>query len=80
LFQQLAVVRVYTKAPGKPPEKHHPFTLRRGQSIEDVARLVHHELAGSLRYARIWHASGAGPQQVGRDYAVADGDVVELHT
>lgn len=80
LFRQLAVVRVYTKAPGKPPEKDHPFTLRRGQSVEDVARLVHKDLAGSLRYARIWHADGAGPKQVGREYLVADGDVVELHS
>jgi ribosome-interacting GTPase 1 len=79
LFRQLAILRVYTKAPGKPPEKDRPFTLRRGQSVEDVARLVHKELAGSLRYARIWHAGGAGPQQVGRDYLVADGDIVELH-
>jgi hypothetical protein len=80
LFRELAIVRVYTKTPGKPPEKDHPFTLRRGQSVEDVARLVHKDLAGGLRYARIWHAGGAGPQQVGRDYAVADGDVVELHS
>ena len=80
LFQELAVLRVYTKTPGKPPEKQHPFTLRRGQSIEDVARLVHKDLAATLRYARLWHANGAGPQQVGRDFRVADGDVVELHT
>ncbi len=80
LFERLAVVRVYTKTPGKPPEKDHPFTLRRGQCVEDVARLVHKDLAGGLRYARLWHADGAGPQQVGKDYRVADGDIVELHS
>jgi hypothetical protein len=80
LFRQLEVLRVYTKAPGKPPETRHPFTLRRGQRIEDVARLVHKDLAASLRYARLWHADGSGPQQVGRDFPVADGDVVELHS
>src|SRR5690606_22234435 len=30
LFRELAIVRVYTKAPGKPPEMERPFTVRRG--------------------------------------------------
>lgn len=79
LFRHLGVVRIYTKAPGKPPEKDRPFTLRRGQTIEDVARLVHKDFAASFKYARIWGVSGFAGQQVGRDHAVADGDVVELH-
>lgn len=79
LFRHLGVVRVYTKAPGKPPEKDRPFTLRRGQTIEDVARLVHKDFAASFKYARIWGVSGFAGQQVGRDHVVVDGDVVELH-
>jgi hypothetical protein len=80
LFPHLGIVRVYTKAPGKPPDKDRPFTLRRGQTVEDVARLVHKDVARSLRYARVWGKSGFDGQQVGREHAVADGDVVELHT
>ena len=80
LFSHLGIVRVYTKAPGKPPEKARPFTLRRGQKIEDVARLVHKDLAHSLKYARVWGKSGIPGQHVGREHVVADGDVVELHT
>lgn len=79
LFLHLCIVRVYTKAPGKPPEKDRPFTLRRGQTVEDVARLVHQDVARSLRYARVWGKSGFDGQQVGRDHGVADGDVIELH-
>jgi hypothetical protein len=80
LFARLGIVRVYTKAPGRPPDKARPFTLRRGQTVGDVARLVHKELARSLRYARVWGTSGVAGHQVGRDHPVEDGDVVELHT
>jgi ribosome-interacting GTPase 1 len=80
LFGHLGIVRVYTKTPGKPAEKERPFTLRRGQTIEDVARLVHKDLAHSLKYARVWSRTGIQGQHVGREHPVADGDVVELHT
>ncbi|MEK7445285.1 MAG: GTPase [candidate division NC10 bacterium] len=79
LFGHLDIVRVYTKAPGRPPERARPFVLRRRQTVADVARLVHKDLARSLRYARVWGRSGFDGQQVGRDHPVADGDVVELH-
>jgi hypothetical protein len=79
LFRRLGVVRVYTKAPGKPPEHSHPYTLRRGQTVEDVARLVHQDIAAALKYARVWGRSGFAGQQVGREHLVEDGDVVELH-
>jgi ribosome-interacting GTPase 1 len=80
LFRNLGVVRVYTKAPGKQPDRQRPFTLRRGQGVEDVARLVHQDVARTLRYARVWGKSGFDGQQVGRDHRLEDGDIVELHT
>jgi ribosome-interacting GTPase 1 len=80
LFSHLGVARVYTKAPGHPPDRGRPFVLHRGQTVEDVARLVHKDLARSLRYARVWGTTGFGGQQVGREHPVADGDVVELHS
>ncbi|MBI3043203.1 MAG: TGS domain-containing protein [Betaproteobacteria bacterium] len=80
LFGHLGIVRVYTKAPGKPAEKDRPFTLRRGGTVEDVARLVHKDLTHSLKYARVWGKTGIQGQHVGREHPLADGDVVELHT
>jgi ribosome-interacting GTPase 1 len=79
LFRALGVVRVYTKAPGRPPERDHPFALRRGQTVEDVARLVHQDIAQSLKYARVWGRSGYDGQHVGRDHRIEDGDVLEFH-
>jgi hypothetical protein len=79
LFAHLGILRVYTKSPGKAAERNRPFTLRAGQTVEDVARLVHQDLARSLKYARVWGKSGFDGQHVGREHALADGDVVELH-
>jgi hypothetical protein len=79
LFAELGVVRVYTKVPHRPPDLSRPYTLRRGQTVHDVAVMVHKEVAGSLKHARLWRRPGAEGVQVGRDHFVEDGDVLELH-
>jgi len=78
LFRHLGIVRVYTKAPGKPPDHERPFTLRRGETVAQLARLVHKDLAQSLRYARVWGGAGFDGRHVGRDHVLTDGEVVEL--
>ena len=79
LFDGLGIVRVYTKIPGRPADTKRPYTVRRGDTVLDVARLVHKEIAESLRFARVWGSGQFDGQQVGADHPVADGDVVELH-
>jgi ribosome-interacting GTPase 1 len=81
LWKALGLVRVYTKAPGKPADHARPFTLRAGeQTVGDAARLVHRDMARTLKYARVWGRSvTADGQHVGRDHRLADGDVLELH-
>lgn len=79
LFAHLGIVRVYTKVPGKPPDLERPYTVRTGDSVLDVARLVHRDFVDTLKYARLWSRTGIDGQQVSRDHRVADGDVVELH-
>lgn len=80
LFAALGVVRVYTKLPGQPLVRERPFTLRRGDTVLDVARLVHQDMAHTLKFARLWGSSAFEGQQVGPEHCVTDGDVVELHT
>ena len=80
LFDRIGVVRVYTKVPGLPADMGRPFTVRSGQTVLDVATLVHRDIAASLAYARIWGTGWFDGQQVGRDHPVRDGDVIELHT
>jgi hypothetical protein len=61
LFEQLGVVQVYTKLPGRPADQSRPFTLRRGQTVHDVAVLIHKELPGRLTFARLWRHEIEGP-------------------
>ncbi len=79
LFERLGVVRVYAKLPGHRAEKSRPFTLRRRQTLADVAPLVHRDLVRALRHARPWGAPGFEGQQVGPEHRIADG-VVALHS
>ena len=79
LFDRLGVVRVYTKIPGQPPDLKRPFTVRRGQTVEDVATLIHKDLVAQLRWARLWRGDIEG-LQVGKNSVVEDGDILEIHT
>jgi ribosome-interacting GTPase 1 len=79
LRRGLDVVRVYTKVPGKEPDMERPFTVFRGDTVADVAYLVHRGMAEGLKHARVWGSGKFDGQQVGRDYEVADGDILELH-
>src|SRR5215469_536728 len=79
VFTALGIARVYTKPPGHPPDRTRPFIVRRGNTVSDVARLVHQDVARSLKYARLWGSGAFDGQQVGPDHVIADGDVVELH-
>jgi len=80
LFRALEIVRVYTKTPGKSADTDKPFTVRRGDTVLDVARLVHKDIARGLKFARIWGAEVFDGQQVGPDHLVCDGDLVEMHS
>jgi hypothetical protein len=79
LFRGLEIVRVYTKSPGKPPDMDRPFTVRRGDTVADVAKQVHQEIARDLKFARMWGKSVYDGQQTGPEHVVEDGDIVELH-
>lgn len=81
IYESLDVVRVYTKSPTKKdPDYDKPYTVKRGQTLLDVAELVHRDFAENLKYARVWGAAIHPGSQVKGDYVLHDKDVVELHT
>lgn len=80
VFDALEIVRVYTKHPKeKEPDKTKPFTIRRGETLVEVARHVHRDMADSLKSARVWGEAVHDGTNVKPDYEPLDGDVVELH-
>jgi len=79
LWELLAVIRVYTKQPGQPPDRDKPFTLAVGSTVEDLAHEIHRELVEKMKYARIWGDGRFSGQQVRRDEPLRDKDIVEIH-
>ena len=57
-----------------------PNTLRKGDTVLDLARLVHKDIAAGFHHARLWGGGTFDGQQEGADHVLADGDIVELHT
>jgi hypothetical protein len=78
-FEAFDIIRVYTKEPGKPADRHAPYALPRGATVGDLAARIHKEVLESMRFARVWGPSAFDGQAVQRDHVLAEGDVVEIH-
>lgn len=79
IYRMLDIVRVYAKKPGKPADMKDPFTMPTGATVQDLANLVHRELAQKLRSARAWGENIHDGQNVHRTYQPSDKDIIELH-
>ena len=79
LYDLSGVIRVYTKAPGKEPNKMAPFVLPRETTLEELASKIHKDFKNKLKFAKIWGSGMFDGQMVQRDYILQDGDVVEIH-
>ena len=81
IYRCLNVVRVYTKQPNsKEPDMEKPFTVRQGETLLDVAELIHKDLADNFKTARVWGNVLHPGTSVKGDYEVQDQDIVEIHT
>jgi ribosome-interacting GTPase 1 len=79
LFERLEIIRVYTKARGKAPDRSAPFVLKKGATVEDLAGKIHKEFVEKFKFAKVWGDEVYDGQMIQRDYVLQDGDVVELH-
>jgi ribosome-interacting GTPase 1 len=79
LWELLAVIRVYSKRPGKQADLDRPFTVPAGSSIEDLARHIHRDLPGMMKHARLWRPGRPEGQLVHRTELLRDKDIVEIH-
>lgn len=80
IYKALDVVRVYTKLPNaKEADMSHPFTLRRGGTLLDMAGQVHKDYLEGLKFARVWGSAVHDGTVVKGDYVLHDKDIVELH-
>jgi small GTP-binding protein len=81
VFKTLDIIRIYTKEPSKRDPSPKPFTLRKGATLQDLAKSIHGEFIKNFAYARVWAKRLVfSPQKVGLTFALEDGDIVEIHT
>ena len=79
LWELLAIIRVYSKEPGRPPDLHKPFVVPAGATVADLARQIHRDLPERMKFARLWGHSRFEGQQVHKTEPLRDKDVVEIH-
>ncbi len=79
-YELLGVIRIYTKAPGREPDRGNPFVLPEGSTVEDLAESIHKDLLRQMKYAIVWGSGKFSGQRVSREYLLADEDVVEIVT
>jgi hypothetical protein len=81
LFESLGVIRIYTKEPGMRVHSDHPFALRRGATVNELAKNIHKELVLNFLFAMVWAKRlRFSPKKVGLNFVLEDGDIVEIHT
>jgi ribosome-interacting GTPase 1 len=81
LFESLGVIRIYTKEPGMKVHSDHPFALRRGATVNDLAKNIHKEFVSNFLFAMVWAKRlPFSPKKVGLNFVLEDGDIVEIHT
>lgn len=78
LLRELGVVRVYTES-ASPKKDDRPYTIRRGQTVAEVATKIHKDLARDMKFARLFR-DGGPPRRIGRGFVLSDGDRIEIHT
>ena len=79
LYEFSGVIRVYTKVPGKEPNRAAPFVLPKMTTLEELAGKIHKDFVSKLKFAKIWGRGVHDGQMVQKDYFLRDGDIVEIH-
>ncbi|CAL4065659.1 unnamed protein product, partial [Meganyctiphanes norvegica] len=81
VWENLALLRIYTKKPGRAPDFTDPIILRGGASVEHVCHGIHRSIAAVYKYALVWGASTKfNPQRVGIAHIMSDEDVIQIVT
>ena len=79
IFVDSDLIRLYLKPQGKKADMDEPLIIRKGSTIEDVARKLHRDFVKNFKYAKVWGESVKFPgQKVGLDHVLSDHDIVRI--
>lgn len=80
IFQSLEIIRVYTKPPKRDVDKFHPYVLKKGSKVIELASEIHRDFLNDLKFVRLWRKEKYDGMRIDRDEVLQDGDIVEFHT
>lgn len=79
IWQSLALLRIYTKKKGCPPDFEDCLILRQGATVEHVCHTIHRSIVEAFKYALVWGTSTKySPQRVGISHIMNDEDVIQI--
>ena len=79
IWNKLNLIKVYTKEPGKKPEKR-PVALKENSTVEDVGEKIHKDFVDKFRFAKVYRKDAkVKEKRVGLKYKLMDSDIVEFH-
>lgn len=80
IFESFSKIRIYTKEPGKEPDKEKPLILKPNSTIKDAAKRIIKNLK-NLKETKIWGPSSKFAGQItGLNHELKDLDIVEFKT
>jgi len=80
IYASLDIIRVYTKPPKRDIDKSHPFVLKKGSKVIELASEIHKDFITDLKYVRLWRNAKFNGMRIDKDEILKDGDIVEFHT
>ncbi|KAF7036678.1 hypothetical protein CFC21_047261 [Triticum aestivum] len=82
MWEEMGLVRVYTKPQGQQPDFGDPVVLssdRGGCTVEDFCNHIHRSLLKDVKYVLVWGTSARHyPQHCGLGHGLEDEDVVQI--
>ncbi|WVZ22750.1 hypothetical protein V8G54_001294 [Vigna mungo] len=82
MWDEMGLVRVYTKPQGQQPDFSDPVVLsadRGGCTVEDFCNHIHRSLVKDVKYVLVWGSSARHyPQHCGLSHNLRDEDVVQI--
>jgi ribosome-interacting GTPase 1 len=82
MWEEMGLVRVYTKPQGQQPDFTDPVVLstdRGGCTVEDFCNHIHRSLVKDVKYVLVWGTSARHyPQHCGLGHVLQDEDVVQI--
>jgi len=79
IWEALALIRIYTKKPGRPPDFDDAIILRGNTTVEHVCHAIHRSIVNVFKYGLVWGTSTKfNPQRVGITHKMHDEDVLQV--